>query len=279
MYAAKKAGKNCWRFYEATMQTEAYNKILLINSLRHAVERDELLLHYQPQVGGDGVTVGFEALLRWNSLEYGSISPARFILLAEQSGLIQSIGNWVLRESCRFARRLADEGWGHIHVAVNVSPCQLCADDFIDSVRQALLSAGIEPGQLEIEITENALIESLEESTHILNKLQFMGIRLSLDDFGTGYSSLTYLQRLPVRTLKIDKAFIDMILTDGAQKAIIGSIVDMAHIMEMTVVAEGVETEAQVEYLLRCHCDLLQGYITGSPMPEEEAVRFLSRHK
>jgi diguanylate cyclase (GGDEF)-like protein len=279
MYAAKKAGKNCWRFYEAAMQAEAYDKILMINSLRHAVERDELLLHYQPQVGNDGVTVGFEALLRWNSSEYGSIPPARFIQLAEQSGLIQSVGNWVLRESCQFARRLADQGWGHIRVAVNVSPCQLCANNFIDSVREAIGSAGIEPRQLEIEITENALIESLEESTHILDKIQLMGVRLSLDDFGTGYSSLTYLQRLPVRTLKIDKAFIDMIQTAGTQKAIIGTIVDIAHIMEMTVVAEGVETEAQIDYLVRCRCDLLQGYIISPPISEEEAVRFLLRQK
>ncbi|MBP2626048.1 MAG: diguanylate cyclase/phosphodiesterase [Firmicutes bacterium] len=279
MYAAKKTGKNCWRFYEATMQVNAYDKILLINSLRHAVEGGELLLHYQPQVGINGITVGFEALLRWNSLEYGSISPARFIPLAEQNGLIQEIGIWVLREACQFARRLADKGWGHLHVAVNVSPCQLCADDFIQSVQEVLHDAGIEPHQLELEITENALIESLEESTHILENIKLMGVGLSLDDFGTGYSSLTYLQRLPVRTLKIDKAFIDMILTGGAQKAIIGTIVDMAHIMKMTVVAEGVETETQIDYLAQCGCDCLQGYIISRPVPEDEAVRFLSRCK
>jgi len=277
MYAAKKAGKNCWRLYQANMQMEAYDKMLLINSLRQAIDRGELMLHYQPQVSMDSVTAGFEALLRWNSPEHGYISPVRFIRLAEQSGLIQSIGNWVLREACQFARRLADNGWGHIHVAVNVSPYQLCAEGFIDSVSQALSSAGIEPSQLELEITENALIESLEESTHILKKIQNMGVGLSLDDFGTGYSSLTYLQRLPVKTLKIDKAFIDMILTDEAQKAIIGTIVDMAHIMEMSVVAEGVEEESQMEYLAKCRCDLIQGHIISPPIPENEAVRFLSR--
>ena len=276
MYAAKKAGKNCWRFYETTMQIEAYDKILLINSLRHAIENQELSLHYQPQVDMNGYTVGFEALLRWNSPEHGAISPARFIPLAEQNGLIQKIGNWVLKEASHFARRLVDNGWGHIHVAVNVSPYQLCADDFIDGVREALFNAGIEPNQLEIEITENALIESLEESTHILEKIRTMGVRLSLDDFGTGYSSLTYLQRLPVKTLKIDKAFIDMILTNKAQKAIIRTIIDMAHIMKMNVVAEGVETEIQIAYLAKCHCDLLQGYIISPPIPEAEAIDFLS---
>lgn len=276
MYAAKKSGKNCWRFYETTMQIEAYDKIRLINSLRHAIENQELSLHYQPQVDINGCTVGFEALLRWNSPEHGAISPTRFIPLAEQNGLIQKIGNWVLKEASQFARKLVNKGWGHIHVAVNVSPYQLCADHFIDDVRKALYSAGIEPNQLEIEITENALIESLEESTHILEKIQAMGIRMSLDDFGTGYSSLTYLQRLPVKTLKIDKAFIDMILTNKAQKAIIRTIIDMAHIMKMNVVAEGVETEIQIAYLAKCHCDLLQGYIISPPVPEAEAINFLS---
>jgi len=277
MYAAKKAGKNCWRFYNETMQTEAYDKILLINSLRHAVEGGELLLHYQPQVSIDGSAMGFEALLRWNSPEHGSISPARFIPLAEQSGLIQSIGEWVLREACQFARRLADMGWDHLHVAVNVSPSQLCTDNFVDQVSKTLLDAGIESHQLELEITENALIASLEESTHTMKKLKRLGVHLSLDDFGTGYSSLTYLQRLPVSTLKIDKAFIDMILIDGVQKAIIGTIVDMAHIMGMTVVAEGVETQMQIDYLARCGCDCLQGYIISRPMPEDEALRFLTK--
>ncbi|MDR3592538.1 MAG: EAL domain-containing protein [Negativicutes bacterium] len=277
MYAAKKAGKNCWRFYEPSMQTEAYDKILLTNSLRYAVERGELTLHYQPQVGlADGITVGFEALLRWNSPDHGPIPPARFIPLAEQSGLIQHIGRWVLREACQFVRRLGEQGWDNIHVAVNISPHQLCADGFVDTVGKVLRDSGIEPDRLELEITENALIASMEESTRKLGELREMGVRLSLDDFGKGYSSLTYLQRLPVKTLKIDKAFIDMILTDGVQKAIIGSIVDMAHVMEMTVVAEGVETRQQIEYLTKCRCDLLQGYIISRPVPEADAVRFLS---
>ena len=277
MYAAKKAGKNCWRFYEDTMQIQAYDKILLTNSLRHTIEGGELVLHYQPQVSMNGTVIGFEALLRWNSPQHGSISPIRFIPLAEQSGLIQPIGDWVLREACQFARRLADMGWGHLHVAINVSPCQLRVDNFIDSVDQALLGAGIQPHQLELEITENALIASIEESTHALEKLKMMGVHLSLDDFGTGYSSLTYLRRLPVSTLKIDKAFIDMILMDGAQKAIIGTIVEMAHIMEMTVVAEGVESQMQIDYLTRCGCDCLQGYIISRPLPEQEALHFLTR--
>ncbi len=277
MYAAKKAGRNCWRFYEAIMQAEAYEKVLLTNSLHHAVERGELLLHYQPQVAVDsGAAAGFEALLRWNSPEHGSVSPVQFIPLAEQSGLIHAIGEWVLREACRFARRLADQGWGHVHVAVNVSPYQLCSDSFIDSVRDALNDFGVEPCRLELEITETALIVSLEESTRRLGELQGMGVQLTLDDFGTGYSSLTYLQHLPVNTLKIDKSFIDMIPVDGAHKAIIGNVVNMAHAMEMAVVAEGVETQEQFDFLARICCDCVQGYFFSWPVPEEEAVRFLS---
>ena len=279
MYAAKKAGRNCWRFYEAIMQAEAYEKVLLTNSLHHAVERGELLLHYQPQVYVDsGAVVGFEALLRWNSPEYGYISPVQFIPLAEQSGLIHAIGEWVLWEACRFARWLADQGWGHIHVAINVSPYQLCSDRFIDSVRDALNDFGVEPCRLKLEITETVLIVSLEESTRRLGELQGMGVQFALDDFGTGYSSLTYLQHLPVKTLKIDKSFIDMISVDGVHKAIIGNVVNMAHAMEMTVVAEGVETQEQFDFLARICCDCVQGYFLSRPVPEEEAVRFLSRH-
>lgn len=275
MYAAKKAGKNCWRFYQAAMQAEAYERIRLTNSLRHAIDRGELLLYYQPQasIANGGIT-GFEALLRWNSPEYGAVSPERFIPLAEQSGLIRPIGQWVLQEACKFARRLADRGWTNHKIAVNVSPHQIGADGFITVVRKALSNAGIKPGQLELEITENALIASLEDSISKLDELQAMGVQLSLDDFGTGYSSLTYLQRLPVNTLKIDKAFIDMILMDGAQKAIIGSIVDIAHIMGMTVVAEGVETQRQLSYLAQCRCDRIQGYLLSRPVPAAEAAVF-----
>lgn len=275
MYAAKNAGKNCWRFYEPAMQAEAYERIHLIHHLRHAIERGEFSLHYQPQAGiPGGMITGFEALLRWNSSEYGLVSPDRFIPLAEQSGLIQPIGQWVLQEACKFARRLARLGWTNGRIAVNVSPHQLCADSFISNVREALGNAGIKPDQLELEITENALIASLEDSIEKLDELQAMGVKLSLDDFGTGYSSLTYLQRLPVNTLKIDKAFIDMIIRDGAQKAMIGSIVELAHIMEMTVVAEGVETQEQLAYLTKCRCDRIQGYLVSRPVPEAEALAF-----
>ncbi|MEG6584883.1 sensor domain-containing protein [Dendrosporobacter sp. 1207_IL3150] len=277
MYFAKNSGKNCWKFYDVEMQAVAYEKMMLTKSLHRAVGNNEFEVYYQPQVNiADGAIVGFEALLRWNSPEHESIPPVRFIPLAEQSGLINIIGDWVLQEACQFARRLADNGWGNICVAVNVSPHQLCADRFIDSVRDALLNAGVLPHQLEIEITENVLIASFKDSISKLEELQSMGVRLALDDFGTGYSSLTYLQRLPVQTLKIDKSFIDMILVPGSKKAIISTIVDMAHQMKMTVVAEGVETEEQLEYLAKIHCNFAQGYLFSRPVPKNEALQLLS---
>lgn len=276
MHYAKNAGKNGWRFYDLQMQKTAYAKMLLIQKLHRALEHKEFELHYQPQyrIGTEQV-VGFEALIRWRSQDEGLIPPDQFIPAAEQGGLVRSIGSWVLREACGFARRLAESGWGSLFVAVNVSPHQLSSESFIDSVREAIAEAGIEAGQLEIEITENALIASLKEAISRLEELKAMGVRLALDDFGTGYSSLTYLQQLPVQTLKIDRSFIGMIQEDSVRKPIIGTIIDLAHQMEMTVVAEGVETGTQLTYLQNSRCDFAQGFLLGRPVPEPEAIQFL----
>ncbi len=279
MYAAKREGKNCWRFYTASMQAAAYELVNLTHSLRNALERGELSLQYQPQLlVASGAAIGVEALLRWDSPEYGSVSPARFIPLAEQSGLIQTIGQWVLTEACRFARRLSDLGRKEVHVAVNISSKQLAAENFIFIVHDAIAEAGIEPYQLELEITESLLMESLEVATYKLAELKLLGVRLSLDDFGTGYSSLTYLRTLPVTTLKIDKSFVDVIETDASMASIIGSIIEMAHILDMMVVAEGVETEQQLNYLTDKGCDCIQGYVFSRPLPEEETLTFLAAH-
>jgi len=277
MYAAKKDSKNCWRFYTEAMQTEAYKKMQLTGSLRYALERGELSIVYQPQISTTERTVtGFEALLRWNSVEYGIVSPMHFIPLAEQSGLIHSIGQWVLGEACQFARRLADQGWSEVHVAVNISSKQIASDDFIAVVRRAVKEAGIQPHQLELEITESLLMTSLEEATSKLTQLKEFGVHLSLDDFGTGFSSLTYLRILPVETLKIDKSFIDMITNDVQGAKIIGSIINMAHTIHVNVIAEGVETKLQLEYLADNGCDLIQGYIFSRPVSEAEAFKLLS---
>ncbi|KYZ74826.1 hypothetical protein AXX12_16525 [Anaerosporomusa subterranea] len=275
MYAAKQAGRNCWHFYEAFMLQDTYEKMMLTNGLRRALEREELFLHYQPQFTMTGDIVGFEALLRWNSAEFGLVSPDRFIPLAEQSGLILPIGKWVLQEACRFARRLADMEKENVHIAVNISPRQLIADDFVDTVCDTIKKAGIKPGQIEFEITESALIESMEDSAIKLEELRHMGVTLALDDFGTGYSSLTYLMSLPVGTLKIDKSFMDKITDGREQLQLVGSIINLGHTLGLVIVAEGVETENQLELLLKIGCDHIQGYVFSQPIPEEEAITFI----
>lgn len=279
MYAAKAAGRNCWRFYMPEMLKDIYAKMVMTNDLRHALERGELYLHYQPQISlKTEAVVGFEALLRWRSAEHGMVPPVHFIPLAEQSGLIHSIGKWVFEESCRFAQLLAGMGRKDLHVAVNVSPRQLAADDFVDLVRRCLLEGeGTSPSQLEIEITENVLIDSLESSTQKLNELCSLGVRLALDDFGTGFSSLTYLRTLPVEIIKIDKTFIDRLLEDNDQEGFVRLIVEMAHVLGLTVVAEGVEVELQRAKLIDFGCDCAQGYLFSKPVSQEEAIRFLSR--
>ena len=273
MYAAKACGKNCWRFYEPEMTKDAYHKMVLTNSLRRALENDELCLHFQPLIAlGSKKIIGFEALLRWYSKQHGVVPPCFFIPLAEQSGIILSLGEWVVGEACRFARALSEMGRSEVFVAVNVSPRQLAAADFVEIVRRSIREAAIEPGQIEIEITENVLIESLESSKKSLMALSSLGVRLSLDDFGTGYSSLTYLRNLPVKTLKVDKSFIDRILADRVQEGFIRSIIDMAHVLSLHVVAEGVETEAQLVKLEQIGCDIVQGYVFSQPVPREEAI-------
>ena len=280
MYAAKKFSKNCWRFYEEEMQIEAQKKMQLIGSLRYALQRGEFSLVYQPQIlTSEQKIVGFEALLRWRNHEYGIISPLQFIPLAEQSGLIHGLGKWVLLEAGKFIRRLTEAGYPEIQIAVNISAKQIIADDFITIVRNTIKETGIKAAQLELEITESVLLTSMEEVIKKLNKLKKLGVKISLDDFGTGFSSLTYLRMLPVETLKIDKSFIDIITTDMQGAKIIDSIINMAHTVNMKVVAEGVETQQQLEYLQHNNCDLIQGYIFSQPIGAEKALALLVQGK
>ncbi len=276
MYAAKACGRNCWRHYEPCLHTEEYENMILINGLRRAMERNEFCLHYQQILRlSDRKIVGFEALLRWNSKEHGSVSPARFIPLAEKSGLIVLIGRWVLNEACMFARDLADRGRSDLHIAVNISPRQLAESDFICSVQRVLTCTGIAASQLAIEVTESILIESMDESIAKLKELCRCGINIALDDFGTGYSSLTYLRQLPVHTLKLDKSFIDCISEDRTQAELVSYIIDMAHSLKLVVVAEGVEDPAQVELLGQYGCDYIQGFVFSRPEPTETIITLL----
>ncbi len=278
LYAAKRSGKRCWRIFQQSMQDEAYEQMLLINGLRNAIINDELSVHYQPQISMQNYhVIAFEALLRWRSAKHGNISPAVFIPLAEKSHLINDIGAWVLREACRFCRQMIDAGHDQIRIAVNVSPKQLAAADFIHVVENAIAESRLAPTQLEIEITESVFIENMADSVEKLLLLKNRGVHVTLDDFGTGYSSLTYLRNLPVETLKIDKSFIDLIAKDSNHAALIAAIVDMSHVLGLTVVAEGVESPEQLQRLIDCHCDMFQGYIASKPLPELEAANLLSQ--
>ena len=277
MYVAKNTGKDCWCFYESHIGEAAYARMILANSLRRALEREELLLHFQAQVSCDRQrVVGFEALLRWTSPEHGCVPPVKFVPLAEQSGLICQIGRYVLSEACRFVCRLNETGHPEIRVAVNISPRQLAASDFVDIVRQCIVEHGIEANRLELEVTESVFIESIEDSIKKLLVLKEMGVFLALDDFGAGYSSLTYLRHLPVHTLKIDKSFIDPIPGDDSQERFVRFIIEMAHCLNLQVVAEGVEKQTQVARLESFFCDIIQGYVYSRPAPAEDAIQLLS---
>lgn len=270
---AKRFGKHCWRFFHKKMQETAYGNMLLINGLQNALANQELHLHYQPQLSlKNGETIAFEALMRWRSSRHGDVSPARFIPLAERSHLIETIGAWTLKEAAVFSRKLSEMGHPDVRVAVNVSPRQLMARNFLQLVRDAFEEWELSAGRLEIEITESVFIESVDECVGTLNELRKMGVHLSLDDFGTGYSSLTYLRSLPVQTVKIDKTFIDLITTDPTRLALLASIIDMAHVLGLAVVAEGVETVEQMERLLDCGCDTIQGYLVRRPAPDMDAL-------
>ena len=276
MYAAKRAGRNCWRFYETALSDEAYERMALTNSLRRALENKELFLQYQPQLDLTlGRVSGFEALLRWRSEEHGFVSPAKFIPIAEECGLILPIGAWVLEEAARFAKRLAARGFGEVHIAVNISPKQLLAADFVKQVQDILTREEVAMEQIVLEVTEGIMIESMEESIGKLWELRKMGLLLALDDFGTGYSSLTYLKHLPINILKMDKSFINVEEMEGTQEEMIASIISLGHTLGMVLVAEGVETEVQQEVLKRRGCDCLQGYIFSRPVDAEEALKFL----
>lgn len=273
MYSAKTSGKHTYRFFDKSMQDAVVEKTLMEARLRQTVYNNELKLHYQPQYNmNSGQIDGFEALLRWKSSDYGMVSPLKFIALAEETGLIISMGTWVLREACSFSQELYALGLGRLCTAVNISVVQLMQADFVQVVAAALSEIGLPPELLELEITESVLMERFEDNVRKLGELRSMGVRIALDDFGSGYSSLTYLKKLPITALKIDKAFIDDIGVGDNNIAITGSIIELAHEMGLVVVAEGVETEEQFAYLKQKGCDTIQGYRISQPLPPEEFI-------
>ena len=278
MYAAKNAGRSCWRFYEPAMLAEACERMFLTEELRRAMRENELFLVYQPQFTVDGSRlVGFEALVRWNNPVRGIISPMRFIPLAEQSGLILPMGCWIMERACKFIARLEKCNRAS-RVAVNVSSLQLADEGFVEFVRQCIEKSGIQASHLSIEITESVFIKSMADSVNKLQRLRALGIGIALDDFGTGYSSLTYLRTLPVGTIKLDKSFIDRILQNHADLQLLGCIIEMAHTLGMPTIAEGVEQQAQLEQLCAFQCDYVQGYIFSKPLAEEAALDLLEKY-
>jgi diguanylate cyclase (GGDEF)-like protein len=278
MYRAKEAGGNCYEFYSTDMRTTAPRRLLLESSLRRALERGEFIVHYQPQAELDsGRIVGAEALLRWQHPELGLVSPSEFLPVAEETGLILAIGEWVLERVCQQARVWRSQRVPPLRVAINLSARQFYQKDFAHRVITAIARNGLDPRQLELELTEGALMQNTAGTLAILGELHGLGVRLAVDDFGTGYSSLSYLKRFPIDTVKIDRSFVADIARDADDAAIVSAIVAMAHGLGIRTVAEGVETCDQVEFLRKRGCDEIQGYLLGRPMPPGELVRFLGQ--
>lgn len=278
MYHAKKEGGNHFQFFQESMFTAALGKITLKNRLRKALEQDEFELYYQPKIAADGKTVvGAEALIRWVQPERGPVSPAEFIPLAEESGLIIPIGEWVLRQACRQSLLWQQAGLPPLRIAVNLSAVQFKQSGLSDEINWILEEIGLPAELLELEITESLLMEDVISANATLWKLKEMGIHLALDDFGTGYSSLSYLKNFPLDTLKIDREFVRDLSTDEEDRAVIITIITLAHSLKMEVVAEGVEDADQVAFLRQRNCDVFQGYHFSRPLPAGEFEEFLRR--
>lgn len=273
MYHAKRIGKNGYSFFDASMNSNARQQLQLVQDLRLAVAAGQFRLHYQPKFDAkQGQPIGAEALLRWEHPQHGLLAPDRFISLAEKTGLIISIGDWVLDEACRQMRLWLDEGIEGWRIAVNLSAIQFCHAGLLDSVARALERHALPANCLTLEITETTAMSDVEVSLTVLQQLSDMGVDLSIDDFGTGYSSLMYLKRLPANELKIDRGFVRELEDEGEDAAIVSAIVALGRALGLRIVAEGVETSSQQAFLTRLGCDALQGYLLGRPVPAEQLL-------
>ncbi|HAB02022.1 MAG TPA: histidine kinase [Pseudomonas sp.] len=271
MYHAKSVGKNGYSFFDASMNSNARQQLQLLQDLRVALEQRQFRLHYQPKFDAQAcVAIGAEALLRWEHPVHGLIPPDRFIGLAEKTGLIIAVGEWVLDEACRQMRLWLDEGYAGWRIAVNLSAIQFCHAGLVDSVARALQANGLPANRLTLEITESTAMHDADVSLNVLQRLADMGVDLSIDDFGTGYSSLMYLKRLPANELKIDRGFVCDLEQDSDDAAIITAIVALGQALGLRIVAEGVETEGQQAFLTHLGCDALQGYLLGQPVPPDQ---------
>jgi diguanylate cyclase (GGDEF)-like protein len=278
MRYAKTTARGTYRFYAADMSRMDDDQLALENELREALDRNQLELHFQPKVDiATGRIRSAEALLRWRHPVRGMVPPNVFIPVAEETGMILPIGEWVLREACRQMREWLDSGMTPVRVAVNLSAKQFHDADLASVVRSALREARLEPGYIELELTESALMSNPEESAATLESLSAMGVHISIDDFGTGYSSLSYLRRFPLDKLKIDRSFIRDLLTNPDDASIVRAIISLAHSLRLRVVAEGVENSQQLEFLRELGCDQYQGYYCSPPVPAEQFVALIKR--
>lgn len=279
MYHAKFNGKNGFQVFTQEINAHLRERLELMGDLRHALENNELHLEYQPQFIADGQLIGFEALLRWNHPKRGMIFPDKFIPIAEETGLIVPLGNWVLNEACRQLAVWHGSGYPGLRVAVNVSTLQFERQDWMDTISEALRKSGVPPSCLELELTESVVMKNCERAASRLTELRALGVSSAIDDFGTGYSSLKYLQNLPIDTLKIDQSFIRNLDpssdVQSGNGAIVQAIVTLAQQLGLRVVAEGVETDEELEVLRRLGCDFVQGYLFSRPMPVEQCDQFL----
>jgi diguanylate cyclase (GGDEF)-like protein/PAS domain S-box-containing protein len=276
MYRAKEDGKNNYKFYSQEMNVHSFERLALETSLRRGLERNEFLLHYQAKLHlNTGLITGVEALVRWQHPDMGLVPPAQFIPLAEETGLIVPLGKWVLHTACAQGVAWQKQGLPPVHIAVNLSARQFADDDLVGDIAQALQSTGLAPHLLELELTESMVIQNSERAGRVLREIKAMGVRLAIDDFGVGYSSLTHLKRFPIDTLKVDRSFIRDVPSDVEDKAITEAIIAMGKSLNLTVVAEGVETQEQQTFLKEHACDEMQGFFFSKPIPGEAFAELL----
>lgn len=277
---AKQSEQQSYCFFDKSLWQAAEENLQLTSDLREALQAEEFLLFYQPKVEvASGRVTGFEALVRWKSGKHGWVMPGAFIPVAEKSGLIVALGTWILQTACVFAKGLQDAGYKDIHVAVNISARQLMQEDFVQQVQTIIGITQVAVEYIELEITESLLMGNVAQNVAKLQELRELGLRISLDDFGTGYSSLTYLKRLPIHTLKLDREFIRDAAEDRDSETIIGTLIALAHEMGLTVVAEGVEESWQEDFLREKGCDQLQGYLFSKPLPEAAALEMIEKER
>ncbi|MEO5369883.1 MAG: EAL domain-containing protein [Magnetococcus sp. DMHC-1] len=275
---AKQAGRNTFMFFTSSMAAQATKRMILENSLRKALDNGEFIVYYQPKVHvATGLVTGMEALIRWNQPGMGMVPPGDFIAIAEESGLIVPMGQWVLETSCRQSKSWIDAGLGPLRVAINLSARQFQVGKLNNTIKKVLDTTGLSPTDLELEITESLMMADIKESIITLRELSDMGLSIAVDDFGTGYSSLSYLRQFPINTIKIDRSFVSTLTSESGDTPIVRAILSMAQSLNLASVAEGVETVEQLQILTELGCDEYQGYYFSRPLPPEEFAALVTR--